>query len=105
MNNPKMMIRMTDEQIKENPFITAEGRTPFYSFIGEKFAGSYDDVKSIDCRKVNVARNIQNSWFEYAKENGITVEDLNMMLLFSGPKALDEIPDNLVELEENAIEY
>lgn len=104
MKNEKMIVTMTPEEIKENPFIDADGSPRFYRFIAEGFGG-FDKMRSIDCCKVNVAKNIEGAWFEYAKENGIEPYQLSMMLLMSGPKALEEIPENCVELEAEALEW
>ena len=104
MQNKYTLFRMTDEEIKAYPFLTADGKAGFYRFVGERIA-PYDSITSIDCTKVNVATNIQEEWFDYAKHHGIASADLSMALLMSGPKALETLQKNYVELEEGAITY
>lgn len=104
MKNNYMTIEMTNEEIKANPFFNVDSTQDFYHFIGEKFA-PYDEIKSIDCTKINVAKNIEESWYEYGEEKGIPYWEVGMLLVMSGPKALDHLMPNIVELEDGAIEY
>ena len=104
MKNNHMVMVMSNKEIVSNPFVDKEGKSLFYRFVAEKFA-PYDDIKSIDCRKINVAKDIQAAWYNYASDNGISASDLSMTILFSGPKALPELPDSTVELEDGAIEW
>ena len=105
MKNYYVKIIVSDEAIKENPFITKDGEALFYRYVCDLFGVSYDNIKSIDCCKVNVASNIQDAWYNYANENNMDSVGLTMMLAISGPKALKELDDNTIELEEGAIEY
>lgn len=105
MKNEYMIITLTPDEITEFPFVNVETACgDFYHLIGEKFA-PYEKITTIDCTKVNVAKNIQESWYEYARKNGIKTSDLTMLLLFSGPKAPETIKGNCVELEAGAIEW
>lgn len=105
MKNDYMIIRLTDEEVKSNPFMTKEGKAPFYRLVCEKIGLDFDNIKSLDCTKINVARNIQDAWYDYAKENDITTFDLTMCLAMSGPKAPEELEENTVELEDGVIEW
>lgn len=104
MKNNYMTITMTDEEVKANPFVNVSSNQDFYHFIAEKFA-PYDEIKSIRCTKINVAKNIQEYWFDYGKLHGIASWEMVMILAMSGPKALDYLGANVVELEDGAIEY
>lgn len=104
MVNKKTVIRMTTDGIKLNPFITIEGEPRFYKYIGKMFA-NWDHIKSIDCRKVNVAKNIMDAWFKYAEENSIPEFQLNMQILLNGPKAVEYLADNYIEIEAGGIEW
>jgi len=102
----KRIFVMTDDEIRENPFITEDRREGFYRFLAGQF-GSYDDVKSIDCRKVCVADNVMKSWYD-AADNFIPPIDqgsLSMQICINGPKIDKELKDNEVLLEEGWIEW
>ena len=105
MKNEHMIITMTTDEIKENPYVDKDGGAAFYRFIASKFTDSYDKIKKIDCTKVNVAENIRDAWFDYGEGNGISGTNLAMLILLNGPKALASVPTNCVELEAEAIEY
>lgn len=95
------IYELTPEEIKEHPYV--KDRQPeFYIFLARTIVGD-SDAWNIDCRKINVAKNIQKSWYEDAKVNGISEYDLTMDLAMRGPKALDTLPDNCVEILENGI--
>lgn len=108
MKNKEMIITMTPEEIKENPFISKDGKLLFYRFVAKEFCG-FDNLKNLNCCKINVAKNIQDAWFDYVKENWEDPEKastgLAIELAISGPKALGHIPDNCVELEAEALEW
>lgn len=65
-----------------------------------------------DCRKINVAQNIMDkmrdsaiqTFADRANERDIVYE-FNMMWCLSGPKAVDYLNDNEVEVEEGFINY
>lgn len=105
MKNDYMIIGLTYEEVKSNPFMTKEGKAPFYRLVCEKIGLDYDDIKCLDCTKINIARNIQDAWYDYANESDINNRDLTMCLLMSGPKTSAELKDNCVELEEGVIEW
>lgn len=106
MKNYYQLFKMSEKEIEENPFMTAAGAAGFYRFIVEKVLKiPYEKVQSIDCRKINTATNIQESWFKYARENEIPKENLAMAILMSGPKSPEYLEENYVELEAGAIEY
>lgn len=106
MYNDDMRITITPQETIDYPFITKDGKAAFYRFITEKALGiPYDSIKSLDCRRINVATNIQESWFEYAKANNIMQEELCMILAVNGPKAFEDLPINCVELESECVEW
>ena len=95
------IYELTPEEIKEHPYV--KNRQPeFYMFLARTIVSESEDW-NIDCRKINVAKNIQESWYEDAKAHGISECDLTMDLAMRGPKALDTLPDNCVEILENGI--
>lgn len=105
MQNEYQTIIITDDEMKQHPYIDENRKCNFYRFVAERFGG-FDNLKSIDCTKINVAKNIQTSWYEAIRSNPIMNEsDLTMHLLLSGPKVNESLPDNTIELEEGAISY
>lgn len=58
-----------------------------------------DDVR-YDCTKICVANNIQEEIFAYYEKMGKSKQDIAMMWLCYGPKAIDELEDDEVEVEE-----
>ena len=98
MNEPIIILCMTDQDIEMNPFIDKEGHSAFYNYIEEKLFGGKENVETIDCTKICVARNIQDSWFNATS----SPSDLAMLLLSVGPKADDSLPNNCVSIQVNA---
>ncbi len=102
MKTKKIICELTPDEIVNHPFLTKDGKLDFYSFIAKHLTGKSDDWK-VDCRKINVAKNILNSWYDYVTENGLSEQYLTTNLAVYGPKALDTVPDNCVEIEEYGI--
>lgn len=99
------MLVLSNEQITSHPFITKDGQAGFYKFIRSLFDTELYEVDEIDCRHINVAKNIQESWFKYGEENSIDASALAMQICMCGPKALEELPDNTVEIQENCFTF
>lgn len=96
----KVKIRLSDEEILENPFISKEGELAFYRYVVECFGVKWGDT-DIDCRYIDVSPDIQDTWYAYAKENGISTLSLTMTLAMNGPKALPELPEKTIRVWEN----
>lgn len=94
-----IMITLSDAEILGHPFLNVNGEVSFYRYIAEKCGFSWDDV-TIDCRLIDVSPDIQDTWYAYARENGISQMSLTMTLAMSGPKALPEIPSKTVRVLE-----
>lgn len=110
-------ILLSDEEIKEYPFVNAERNASFYSYImklienaNELLSGKPVSDKptfpgKMDCTKINTAKNIQASWYEYAKEHGINQTSLTMTIAMAGPKSLEEIPCNQIQILSECLKY
>lgn len=96
---------LTNEQIKNNPFVDVNKHPAFYKLIKKLYKTETHEVSQIDCTKINVAKNIQKEWFDYAEKHNIDKTDLAMGICFSGPKALDTLPDNTVEILDGCLTY
>ena len=116
------LYTMTDEEIKKYPFINDQGEAAFYRYVVEHFCGhNYDEIASCDCTKIDVAKNIQDYWFEneekrafddyrskYGREpyEGALNESRTqfaMFLAMSGPKAMEDLPNNAIRFSEDFI--
>lgn len=98
------IITLTPEQVKAHPFVTNKDdkntTINFYNFLWK--LERIPDNATIRCTHVNVAPNIQQSWFDYVKEQEMmTPAELSMLLLMHGPKAIDNLADNTVELQDD----
>jgi hypothetical protein len=113
---------LTDKEITDHPFINEKGEAAFYRFVVEHFCHhNYDEITSCDCTKIDIAQNIQDSWFN-AEEKRITKEyfaqygrnpdettlkdgrtQFVMFLAMSGPKAMPDLPDNTIRFSEDFI--
>ena len=56
-------IKLTKEQIKENPFITKGGTHAFNNLINSLVG------KTVPSHKIKMAKNIEDSWYNYAREH------------------------------------
>lgn len=101
-----MIFKLNHEELKENPFVL-NGKAAFYHYLFETLTGKdYDtDCQSMDCRRINIAKNIQDSWYDSATEQGIDHTSLTMNLALCGPKVNQELLDDEVEIEQNAIQF
>ena len=96
-----MFIKLTKEEVISHPFWDG-----FYPLVVKKATGrNYDDVESIDCRKVNISPDIQDKWYEMANEMGAQDFELTMHLAISGPKACLKDDVLTVEVEDGAITF
>lgn len=114
--------KMTDEEIKDHPYIGKDGEAAFYRFILKKACGvDYDEISSCSCSEIDVAKNIQDHWFNseheriinehiakhgYEPSEGTMKEaqtQFAMLLALNGPKAMEDLPDNTVRFSETFI--
>lgn len=99
-----MLLTLTPEQIENHPFIK-DGHASFYNLIQTLCNPKGKEIRSLDCTKILIANNIQDSWFENAKKTGLDTTDLGMVLLCHGPKVDTTLSDNTVLLEPNCITF
>lgn len=96
-----MYITLTKDEVFENPFWKG-----FYPLIVRKATGrDYDDIESVDCRKVNISPDIQDIWYDMAREMGAQDYELTMQLAIAGPKACLKEKTLTVEIEDGAIDF
>lgn len=113
---------MTDEEIRQFPFIDKNGSAAFYRFMVEKVCGeNFDAIDVCDCREIDVAPNITESWFDFAVEqekekfkikNGFYPQDYDdtqiraefaMFLAMYGPKSPEDLKPNTVRYTNDFI--
>ena len=92
-----VLVQLTDEEILENPFVNTDGEASFYRYIVKCFGAKWEDTV-VDCRLIDVSPDIQESWYSYAREHGISTLSLTMTLAMSGPKALEVLPEKTVRI-------
>lgn len=108
----KMMTYiMTEDEIRQHPYISHDDKSPgFYRYLAEQLGYDWDNVTSIDCRKICIAPNILNAWYEDADIQHIDRGDFTMHLAISGPKCPNkessgyELGEGEVTVEADAIE-
>ena len=101
---------MTDEEVMAHPFIAPNDGTPgFYKYFAQQLGYDWEHVTSVDCTKICVAPNIQEAWYEAAKQQGIDTTDFTMCLAIQGPKCPNkessgyELGHGEVTMESDAI--
>jgi hypothetical protein len=77
----------------------------FYSNLAKRF--NLADNYKMDCREINVAKNIQDAWFEWYRNEYPGQADIDaqvcMLLCLSGPKVNEELADNEIEWTDEFI--
>ena len=88
--------------LKPEQFETGLGE--FYKNVAMELGHVETETTKYDCREINVANNIQDSWFKYYKENyGASQVDVAMLLFMSGAKVDKDLADNEVEVFDGFI--
>lgn len=90
------------------------GLTEFYDMVATEMGCTDTSELKYDCRKINVAENIQNNFYayytKYARETQPELTDndiqtgITITLLMSGPKVDIYLRDNEVEIFDGFIE-
>lgn len=82
------------------------GLSEFYDRVATEMGHGDPSEFKYDCRKINVAENIQDGFFEYYKAMKPDVDaavEIGMMLVCSGPKVDKNLKANEVEIFEGFI--
>ena len=102
-------ITLSQNDIQDNPFINAHGDACFYrklvSIIGEPFGKNFDDISSLDCTRILVSSDIQDTWIEAMSQAGHPSESIMMTLANWGPKADDSLEAHTVVLQDGALQF
>lgn len=96
--NGVLTLELTEEEINNHPFVDDEGAPAFYNYIKQLCFADPDPDLCLDCRDINVAKNIQEHWFARNRAQGKEDTEFAMLLCFAGPKAEERLPDNCVEI-------
>ena len=96
--NGVLTLELTEEEINNHPFVDDEGAPAFYNYIKQLCFADPDPDLCLDCRAINVAKNIQEHWFAQHRAKGGDETEFAMLLCFAGPKAEERLPDNCVEI-------
>ena len=104
---PTIIFSMTDDLMEENSFIDEDGAPAFYKMVGERLGIKWENVTSIDCRKINVAPNVVQHWMDNIRTvcgESVDSASLCMQLCLNGPKQDDSLPKNCYSVEWGAYE-
>lgn len=94
---------LTQEEVEENPYCDGKHRAAFYRMFAKKaYDMSWDAVKDLDCRKVIISPDIQESWYRN-RPAGVSEVQLTMALLLNGPKAEHELPPLTIRWTDDCI--
>lgn len=101
-----MIYTLPHAWILEHPFVK-NGHPDFYKALFYAVTGkTYDpDCKSLDCTKINVAKNIQEFWFDDVRAHGLPESALAIQLCFNGPKVDFELQNDQVEILDQAFTF
>lgn len=77
----------------------------FYKKVAEEFQMPVEEGYGFDCRKIWIAANIREQWYEqFEREHGETQRwEINMRLCMSGPCVEQYLREDEVEVEEGWI--
>ena len=95
---------LSNEQIEEYPFVK-DGRPAFYFYLARQLGHNPEEADNIrfDCTKINISNNIQDKWFCGIPQSQKT--SFAMLLVCSGPKTDDSLPDNVIMIDDGFISY
>lgn len=80
------------------------GIQDFYDLIASKLGHKNIDAINYNCTKIKVANNIADKIIDfYKKEKEAEPQDIAQWWCIAGPKAIDSLPDDTIELEEGFI--
>lgn len=103
---PNLLINLTQTDIENNPFIK-DGQLHFYRFLIERITGiTYDPkkIKTVDCTKISISRNISEYWKETVeKDSSMAEDDFAFLMFIHGPKVNENLRNNQILLEPYSI--
>ena len=80
-----------------------KGIVQFYDRVAELIGEEMGPDDKYDCRHIEIAENIQDTFFDHYEANGYKGEDIMMLLLMSGPKVNKELKRNEVKVLDDFI--
>ena len=96
-------LLLSEAEVEENPYCNASHEAAFYRLFAEKAYGlSWDRVENLDCRKVIISPDIQESWYRNRPADVSEVQ-LTMALAIGGPKAEPGLPPRTVRWADDCI--
>jgi len=98
----KTVYLLTKEEVETHQISsTLSTGNPFYDFLKAEL--DVDSEKMLDCRKIDIAENIQTLWYITADKLGIDSVSVSMCLLSVGPKVNKDLKDNEICIYEGFI--
>lgn len=99
-------LKLTKEEVKKNLFMSNNDKTSFYNLLYKFLEQDGAKVKTLDCTKLLVSTNIEETWFhDIPEKTGQDAAQVATALLLYGPKKDDSLPDNTVVIKDGCITY
>lgn len=99
---PALIILPTQE-LKQTPFVDKDGNAAFYRKVVKARGLTWDNIESIDPRKIYVPRALYEQWLD-AMATRAERESLAMLLADRGPKVMDDLEYGMVQMEDDAFQ-
>lgn len=95
------LLMLPTQELKQTPFIDKDGNAAFYRRVAEARNLAWDDIESIDPRKIYVPRALYEQWLDAMKTRA-EHESLAMLLADRGPKVMDDLEYGMVQMDDDA---
>lgn len=90
----RVIYELSEECVKSHPLIATKDDPiiTFYTWLRQSMG--IGDEYNVDCTKIHIAENIQDTWVDYAANSGIDNVSINMTLLNYAPRVDEHLNDN-----------
>lgn len=97
------LLMLPTQELKQTPFVDKDGNAAFYRKVAEARSLAWDDIESIDPRKIYVPRALYEQWLD-AMGTRAERESLAMLLADRGPKVMDDLEYGMVQMDDDAFQ-
>ena len=89
--------------ILKKEHFTGVGIVKFYDNVAKVLGYENVDKLTYDCKLINVAKNIEDSIFDYMASEGNANFEIGMVWVVYGPKVDETLQDGVVDIEPGFI--